>query len=393
MKENRRILIVDDNTDIHEDFYNILSPRSETDQTLTDLETSLFDDAPSSSTAGNEQWFQLDNAYQGDEAILMVENAERADRPYAVLFVDVRMPPGMDGIETIYRIWRKYPLIEMVICTAYSDYSWDQIIARLGTTDKLLFLKKPFSAVAVKQMALSLIKKWNLNHEVNRLISHLDEEVQERTKQLNNLLLELREKNRILSEMARRDSLTGLFNHGALYSQLNALVSESRRHKYPLSVIMMDIDFFKKINDTYGHLAGDVVLKNVAELMQSELRLYDVSLRISLDAPNQTQEEIDNYNVAGRYGGDEFVMIVPHCDADGARQVAKRIHAGFQNMTLTDYPDITVTPSIGICTLDTGVKCEDCGELIKYADKALYLSKEKGRNSVTALHFGRGKAV
>lgn len=389
--ENRRILIVDDNTDIHDDFHKILVSNANRDKNLSEMEAVLFNDESPQSTIDDELSWELDDAYQGDEAVLLVEKAEREGNPYAVLFVDVRMPPGMNGIETIYRIWRKYPLIEMVICTAYSDYSWDEIVTKLGATDKLLFLKKPFNSVEVKQMALSLVKKWNLSHQVNKLITNLEDEVKERTKQLNNLLLELREKNRVLSEMAQRDSLTGLLNHGALYERLNAIFSESRRHKYPLSIIMLDIDFFKDFNDTYGHQAGDEILKGVAVILRNCLRLYDVPLRVNADEPDQAKKEIERYDVAGRYGGDEFIMIVPHCDKDGADQLAKRIHDNIHSLKLKDYPDIEVTPSIGICTLEVEVKCEDCRELIKEADKALYESKAKGRDTITTIRFSGGE--
>ena len=93
--------------------------------------------------------------------------------PYSMIFMDVRMPPGMDGIQTILQIWEKHPNIEVVICTAFSDYSWDNIVKTLGSTDRLLFMKKPFDSVAVKQTALSLTKKWDLDRKNRESISNL----------------------------------------------------------------------------------------------------------------------------------------------------------------------------------------------------------------------------
>lgn len=145
MEYNNRILIVDDNHSIHQDFQKILCPyRSEALRALDDLEQEIFGAALTEEKNGCETTtYTMDSAYQGLEAIEMVTKAANEGRPYALIFMDVRMPPGPDGIETIARIWQHYPYVEMVICTAHADYSWDDIIARLGATDNLLFLKKP----------------------------------------------------------------------------------------------------------------------------------------------------------------------------------------------------------------------------------------------------------
>ena len=113
--------------------------------------------------------------------------------PYAVAFVDVRMPPGWDGVETAERIWRECPEVEIVICTAYSDYSWDEIIAKLGHTDRLLILKKPFDNVEVIQLASSLTTKWGLAREVDRKMYELERTVQARTEELERQKSDLEE--------------------------------------------------------------------------------------------------------------------------------------------------------------------------------------------------------
>lgn len=188
---NSHILIVDDNKSIHKDILKVLSNTSSAMiEELGDIEESLFgDDNPLE--VKKEEGYVIDHAYQGEEAFELVCKAEKNNDPYALIFMDVRMPPGMDGIETIARIWERYPYVEMVICTAFSDYTWDEIVDRLGDTDRLLFIKKPFDSITVKQLTVSLIKKWNLSNTARHYIKALEEEVFGRTSQLRKLLGEM----------------------------------------------------------------------------------------------------------------------------------------------------------------------------------------------------------
>ena len=196
MGSSYRILIVDDNESIHDDIEVILTSRqNKQDSSLADLEDKLFsknEDKGSEASISDQVVYRIDHAYQGEESIKMVHKAEEEGDPYALIFMDVRMPPGMDGIEAIRIIWEKYPYIEMVICTAYSDYTWDKIVKSLGITDKLLFMKKPFDATALKQMALSLTTKWELRQQTIDYTEKLEQEVEERTKELNQLVREFR---------------------------------------------------------------------------------------------------------------------------------------------------------------------------------------------------------
>lgn len=194
MERKQRILLVDDNESIHEDIESILSLNQSSSDGLRDLEDDLF--GSSSITATNTVTninYQIDHAYQGEEAVEMVHTAQEEGDPYSLVFMDVRMPPGMDGIETIQKIWIDHPYTEMVICTAYSDYSWDQIVKNLGTTDKLLFMKKPFDATALKQTALTLTTKWNLRQESIAYTARLEKEVEERTQELQKLVKEYKQ--------------------------------------------------------------------------------------------------------------------------------------------------------------------------------------------------------
>ena len=158
---NRRILIVDDNTSIHSDFRNILCPSHPADAAAVhEMEAVLFDEDEKKLLPDT---FELDSAYQGQEALEMVRKSVAENQPYAMAFVDVRMPPGWDGIETIARIWELHPEIQIVVCTAYADYSWEEMRAKVGQPDSLLVLKKPFDNIEVQQIAHALTKKWLLN--------------------------------------------------------------------------------------------------------------------------------------------------------------------------------------------------------------------------------------
>lgn len=157
-QQNRRILVIDDNVSIHDDFRKILQAEAGA-HALDQARASLFGGEPL--VQGLDQ-FELEYADQGETAVAKVEMACREGHPYAVAFVDMRMPPGWDGLETIERMWSVDSEIQTVICTAYTDHSWDDIIRRLGCDDRLLILQKPFSSIEVAQLAASLTRKWNL---------------------------------------------------------------------------------------------------------------------------------------------------------------------------------------------------------------------------------------
>jgi CheY-like chemotaxis protein len=189
---NRHILVCDDTPSIHDDFVKILSPPPKPRQSLASLMATLRDEkSPEPTVATAEIIYELEHAYQGREALERVEQATKAGRAFALAFVDVRMPPGWDGIETIKHLWECDPFLEVVICTAYSDYTWESILDQLGTTDRLQFLRKPVDFVSVKQMGLSLTTKWNLGRRSRQYVEDLETEVRARTRQLSEKITEL----------------------------------------------------------------------------------------------------------------------------------------------------------------------------------------------------------
>jgi len=177
-----RILVVDDTPSVHRDFRKILCAEQGTQVVgATDFDEQVLGDAPPDHQPGR---FEVDSALQGQVALDMVRTSVAENRPYALAFVDVRMPPGWDGIETIRHLWEICPSLQVVICTAYSDYSWEEIGARLGEPDSLLVLKKPFANVEVQQLAHALTRKWELNLQAKMKLDELEHKVAERTCEL-----------------------------------------------------------------------------------------------------------------------------------------------------------------------------------------------------------------
>lgn len=190
MTLERRILVIDDNASIHGDFTKIFAASTEAEATLSQAETELFGDpAPKEDTSPR---FILEHAFQGEEGAKMVQTAVGGQKPYSVAFVDVRMPPGLDGIETVSLIWQHDPDLQIVLCTAYSDYSLDEIARQLGRSDRFVILKKPFDNVEVLQLAHSLSEKWRLFRNTRAKMDTLEHMVQLRTKQQTLTMLELR---------------------------------------------------------------------------------------------------------------------------------------------------------------------------------------------------------
>jgi diguanylate cyclase (GGDEF)-like protein len=180
---------------------------------------------------------------------------------------------------------------------------------------------------------------------------------------LRELYQEVQEQNRLLQEMANRDGLTGLYNHRYFHEQLSQDFLRAKRYHEHLTCVLLDIDFFKKFNDTYGHQTGDVVLKNLAQVIEASTRESDL---------------------AARYGGEEFALVMYHTDQTAALEAAERLRQRVENHEVKDNGNLLhVTISVGVATFPHE-KIHDAKELIEFADQALYKAKENGRNRVEA---------
>ncbi len=170
------ILIVDDNAQIHKDYRKILEASDLGEEgELLKREEAFFGSSAKEVASDRQMKFILDSAFQGEKGLEMVRDRLKTEHPYSVAFVDMRMPPGWDGLETTLKILQECPDIQVVICTAYSSYSWSEILSRLGSSDRLVILKKPFEPIEVFQLVYSLSMKWEFKRAMQKSLDDLRE--------------------------------------------------------------------------------------------------------------------------------------------------------------------------------------------------------------------------
>ena len=346
---NQRILVIDDNRAIHDDFRKILTRADDGEADLAAAELAIFGE---SAAVDVRPTFDVDSALQGEQGVECVRAALAAGHPYAVAFVDMRMPPGWDGLETIEKLWAVDPDVQVVICSAHSDYDWTEVVARLGHADKLLIIKKPFEPIEVLQCACALTRKWDNERIVRRQMDTLEQVVSARTEGLEAA-------NKQLRHLATHDALTGLPNRVLLDDRLAQAIAHSQRNGHLFALLMVDLARFKLINDSLGHRAGDELLQETARRLTGVARAIDT---------------------LARSGGDEFVMILHPIDArDDAELLAQRVIEALKPTMRIAGVDIHTSPSIGIAFYPAdGTTTET---LIARADAAMYSAKQRGRNN------------
>ena len=289
----------------------------------------------------------------------MAHQALADGRPYSLAFVDMRMPPGWDGLKTIERLWATDPNVQVVICSAHTDYDWTEVVHRLGHSDKLLVLRKPAEPIEVLQCATALSRKWENDKLVRDQMLRLEEVITTRTRGLEAA-------NQQLRHLATHDALTGLPNRVLLDDRLQQAIAHADRDMRAFALLVCDLDRFKLINDSLGHRAGDELLQEVARRLGTVVRTADT---------------------VARFGGDEFVLIGTSIgDARDAADLATRVMAALQAPVRIADIDIHTSPSIGIAMYpDDGTSIQT---LLAHADAAMYSAKQNGRGTFRRYESG-----
>ena len=338
-----RVLIADDESEVRESYRQILVDADMNGETAVfrNLRERLFtkpvgDPSIKKLTPGNTVFAPVFCA-GAEAAVAAVREAIASEDPFAVAFLDMRMPPGPDGVWAAARIRELDPAIEIVLCTAYSDVDPAQMGTIVPPEEKLSYLQKPFHPHEIRQMTISLASKWRAEHRIVKL--------------------------------AYFDALTGLPNREQARSRLSSALAAAEQHKRMLAVLYLDLDNFKRVNDTLGHAVGDELLCLVATRMRQTLRADEGAVADSQPSPRS--------NHIARLGGDEFIVILPGIgSADDASTVAERLIAELQQPMHLAQHTLVITPSIGLALYPSDG--QDVDTLLRNADLAMYFAKRKG---------------
>jgi diguanylate cyclase (GGDEF)-like protein len=290
-----------------------------------------------------ERDYQVLVANSADEALALLE-----ENDVSVILADQRMPNG-SGAELLARSIDVAPEVTRILFTGYSDIS--AVIEAVNKGQIYYYLAKPW-------MPEELQAVLSRGLERHRLVSENRELLESLTRANEELEARVRERTEQLETISRKDALTGLANRGWLDETLSLEVERSRRYGSRLSLIMGDLDHFKLVNDSYGHLVGDMVLKVAAEVLQAGVRMTDL---------------------VARYGGEEFLIVLPNTGLREACVLADRLREQLQNAPVTFRAE-PVTGSFGVVEWRSG---ELASDTVGRADKAMYAAKEQGRNRVS----------
>ena len=291
-----------------------------------------------------DKGFDVITASSGKDAVRL-----SLKHDFALILLDVQMP-GMSGFE-VARLIRSNPKTNhfpIIFVTAGMKDLLSQVEGyETGAVDYLI---KPFEPVILRSKVQVFRELYLQRKVIERFYNNLEQLIEERTS-------ELKEANRTISHQAATDYLTELYNRRYFSECLTAALSAARRHTYPLAMIMIDLDNFKRVNDTHGHSAGDLVLKTFAGLLRDMIRTEDV---------------------AARWGGEEFIILLSHTVSDAAAALAERIRSAFEQQS-DSSSRFFLSASFGVVQLQEN---DDADTLIRRADTALYQAKHEGRNRV-----------
>ncbi|AMC35553.1 GGDEF domain-containing response regulator [Janthinobacterium sp. B9-8] len=294
-------------------------------------------------------------AENGAEALEIIAELAQEGRELSVIIADYIMP-GMKGDELLVQVHQQLPKTMKIMLTGQSDLNG--VKRTINEANLFRFLEKPWQNEDIVLTVQAAIHAYELdnklqqkNQELLRINEELENRVNERTQQLQ-------EKNRELEQLAITDRLTGLYNRLFLDQVLEREFTSAGRHSTTFSLILVDIDHFKKVNDSYGHHMGDEVLKSISRILKETIRASDL---------------------LGRWGGEEFLILCPKTQLKDAAKVAEKLRLAIEHYDFA---------SIGCRTASFGVACYKNGDTIAMvearADKALYLAKDQGRNRVVS---------
>ncbi len=317
----------------------------------------LVDDRPENllalETILKRPGLNLVKASSGNEALGMV-----LEYDFALVLLDVQMPE-MDGFETaeLMRGNEETGHIPIIFVTAISKEQ--KHVFRGYEAGAVDYLFKPLDPDILQSKVNIFLELYQQKKALEELTRNLEQTVEE----LETSKGMIEEKNRLLSDLSIRDGLTGLYNHRYMDDVLEQEFGRAARYQTDLSCLQMDLDYFKEVNDTFGHAFGDIVLR-------------EFSLRV--------KQNIRSADLAFRYGGEEFTVLLPNTGIEGVRQAAEKLRAYCEANPYTDgTTSTTVTVSIGLASVQEHDP-QRAGDLIAYADKALYRAKAEGRNRVAA---------
>lgn len=341
-----RLLIADDEPQLHAAYRDCFAVHAAADDELATLGNALFgDDAGAGSAIASDNPFanfRFDYVSQGEDAVGRVREGLAAGDPYAALFLDMRMPPGIDGLETAKRIRELDKTINIVVVTGYSDHNPQKIAKAAGPLDKLYYLSKPFRTTDVQQLAQSLSSKWRMEADLRAANQKLE---------LNNAELQASEAR--ARHIALHDQLTQLPNRIYLNDYLEI---QLRSADNPLALLYFDLDHFKNVNDSLGHCAGDELIRQIGQRMRATL-------------PAEA--------LVARLGGDEFAVALCDATEERALELASRIVA----LCTGEFEIMGARAFVG-CSGGIAISgSEPLGlvELQRRADLALYSAKRAGR--------------
>lgn len=357
--QRERVLVIDDEASVRNAYLSSLSPTKAGSAALDALDAALFSGGKQGPLSAAPE-FEVDTAQQGEEGLAKVERAVLDGRPYGMAFVDMRMPPGWDGVETIERLWKADPGLEVVVCTAYSDKPWEDVARRLGQTHRLLLLRKPFDVAEVSQLAYSLASKRRAERE-----SESARAVLEATNQKLRSEMDAR---RTAENQLRFDSLTNLPNRVLLHERIERCIERARNDRaYGFAVLFVDLDDFKSVNDRLGHAVGDSLLIEVGKRLRACLRSEDSAIR--------------DTHLPVRLGGDEFVVLIDGVSkADGVAAIAERIQQELGRTLRIAGHELSTQCSIGFAIANAQTQIPE--DVLRDADAALYQAKSEGKGRV-----------